>query len=81
MARPSSLSVFATVAGSGILGLLIYAGIFYANLSRTSASKEAETLRPIYPTQAQAEREAKRWIQEGERSQSPPGIACAGRFH
>ena len=65
VARPSSLSVFATVAGSGILGLLIYAGIFYANLSRTSASKEAETLRPIYPTQAQAEREAKRWIQEG----------------
>ena len=65
MARPSSLSVFATVAGSGVVGLLIYAGVFYANLKRTSSADEAQTLRPIYPTQAQAEREAKRWIQEG----------------
>ena len=53
------------MAGSGVLGLLIYAGFFYANLRRTSSSVEPQELRPSYPTQAQAEQEAERWIEEG----------------
>ena len=57
--------VFATVAGSGILGLLIYAGFFYANLRRSTASSEAQLPIPAYPTQAEAEQASKRWIQEG----------------
>ncbi|NOL46853.1 MAG: hypothetical protein HF560_04625 [Synechococcus sp. MIT S9220] len=65
MDRPSSLSVFATVAGSGVLGLLIYAGFFYANLRRTSSIEEPQELRPSYSSQAQAKQEAERWITEG----------------
>ena len=57
--------VFATVAGSGILGLLIYAGVFYANLRRSTATSEAQLPVPAYPSQAKAEQASKRWIQEG----------------
>ena len=57
--------MFATVAGSGVLGLLIYAGFFYANLRRNTANVEPQELRPSYPSQALAEKEANRWIQEG----------------
>ncbi|QNI54459.1 hypothetical protein SynBIOSE41_01953 [Synechococcus sp. BIOS-E4-1] len=53
------------MAGSGVVGLLIYAGFFYANLRRTSSTLEHQELRPSYPTQAQAEQEAERWIEEG----------------
>ncbi len=57
--------MFATVAGSGVLGLLIYAGFFYANLRQNSGSVEHQELRPSYSSQAQAEQEANRWVQEG----------------
>jgi len=57
--------VFATVAGSGVLGLLIYAGFFYTNLRRTSSRVEPQELRPSFPTQAKAEQEAERWIEDG----------------
>ena len=57
--------MFATLAGSGVLGLLIYAGFFYANQRRTSSMEEPQELRPSYPSQAQAEQEAERWIKEG----------------
>ena len=53
------------MAGSGVLGLLIYAGFFYANLRRTSSMAEPQELRPSYPSQAQAEQEAERWIKDG----------------
>ena len=57
--------MFATVAGSGVLGLLIYAGFFYTNLRRTSSRVEPQELRPSFPTQAKAEQEAERWIEDG----------------
>ena len=57
--------MFATVAGSGVLGLLIYAGFFYSNLRRSSSTVERQDLRPSFPTQAQAQQEAERWIEEG----------------
>ena len=57
--------MFATVAGSGVLGLLIYAGFFYNNLRRTNSMEEPQELSPSYPSQAQAEQEAERWIKEG----------------
>ena len=57
--------MFATVAGSGVLGLLIYAGFFYANLRRTSSIEVPQELRPSYSSQAQAKQEADRWITEG----------------
>ena len=53
------------MAGSGVLGLLIYAGFFYANLRRTSAIEEPQELRPSYSSQAQAKQEAESWITEG----------------
>ena len=53
------------MAGSGVLGLLIYAGFFYANLRRTSSIEEPQELRPSYSSQAQAKQEAERWITEG----------------
>ena len=53
------------MAGSGVLGLLIYAGFFYANLRRTSSMEAPQELRPSYPSQAQAKQEAERWIKEG----------------
>ena len=53
------------MAGSGVLGLLIYAGFFYANLRRNSSIEEPQELRPSYPSQAQAKQEAERWIKEG----------------
>ena len=53
------------MAGSGVLGLLIYAGFFYANLRRTSSIEEPQELRPSYSSQAQAKQEADRWITEG----------------
>ena len=65
MQRPSSLIVFATVAGGGILGMLIYAGIFYANQRRSTMTAEAQPPIPSYPNQAKAEQASKRWIQEG----------------
>ena len=57
--------MFATVAGSGVLGLLIYAGFFYTNLRRTSSRVEPQELRSSFPTQAKAEQEAERWIEDG----------------
>ena len=57
--------MFATVAGSGVLGLLIYAGFFYTNLHRTSSRVEPQELRSSFPTQAKAEQEAERWIEDG----------------
>ena len=57
--------MFATVAGSGVLGLLIYAGFFYTNLHRTSSRVEPQELRPTFPTKAKAEQEAERWIEDG----------------
>ena len=57
--------MFATAAGSGVLGLLIYAGFFYTNLRRTSSRVEPQELRPSFPTQAKAEQEAERWIEDG----------------
>ena len=53
------------MAASGVLGLLIYAGFFYANLRRTSSIEEPQELRPSYSSQAQAKQEAERWITEG----------------
>ena len=53
------------MAGSGVLGLLIYAGFFYANLRRASSIEEPQELRPSYSSQAQAKQEAERWITEG----------------
>ena len=53
------------MAGSGVLGLLIYAGFFYANLRRTSSIEEPQELSPSYSSQAQAKQEAERWITEG----------------
>ena len=57
--------MFATAAGSGVLGLLIYAGFFYTNLHRTSSRVEPQELRPTFPTKAKAEREAERWVEDG----------------
>ena len=53
------------MAGSGVVGLLIYAGFFYANLRRTSSIPEPLELHPSYPSQAQAAQEAERWVIEG----------------
>ena len=53
------------MAGSAVLGLLIYAGFFYANQRRSSATEEPKELHPPYPTQKQAEQESKDWIQRG----------------
>ena len=63
--RPSSLAVFATVAGSGVVGLLIYAGLFYANLRQTSSEAAVESGPPSFSSKEQAEQESKRWIEEG----------------
>ena len=53
------------MAGSAVVGLLMYAGFFYANLRQTSSSEEPQELRPSYPSQEKAEQESKRWIQKG----------------
>ena len=65
MERPSSLIVFTTSAASGILGLLIYAGFFYNNLRRSTASTDAQPPIPAFQTKAKAQQAAKRWVQEG----------------
>ncbi len=63
--RPSSLAVFATVAASGVVGLLIYAGLFYANLRRFSTGGDTESVSPAFDTQQEAEEEVERWIRDG----------------
>jgi len=63
--RSSSLVVFATVAVSGVIGFLLYAGLFYANARRTTSAPETETSLPDYPSKEAAEAESKRWILEG----------------
>ena len=63
--RPSSLAVFATVAASGVVGLLIYAGLFYANQRRASSYSEFKSVSPVFDTQQQAQQEADRWIEDG----------------
>lgn len=63
--RPSSLAVFATVAGSGVIGLLLYAGLFYANVRRSTSAPEIESSRPDYPSKAAAQAASERWIAEG----------------
>ena len=63
--RPSSLAVFATVAASGVVGLLIYAGLFYANQRRASSGSDVEAVSPAFDTQQQAQQEVDRWIQDG----------------
>ena len=63
--RSSSLVVFATVAGSGVIGFLLYSGLFYANARRTTSAPETETSLPDYPSKEAAEAESKRWILEG----------------
>ena len=63
--RPSSLAVFATVAASGVVGLLIYAGLFYANQRRASSGSEVEAVSPAFDTQQQAQQEVDRWIKDG----------------
>ena len=65
MERPSSLAVFATVAASGVVGLLIYAGLFYANQRRASSYSEFKSVSPVFDTQQQAQQEADRWIEDG----------------
>lgn len=63
--RPSSLAVFATVAASGVVGLLIYAGLFYANLRRVNTRGAADVVSPVFDTQQQAQREVDQWIHNG----------------
>lgn len=63
--RPSSLVVFATVAGSAVIGLLLYAGLFYANARRSTSGPDAETVLPDYPSKEAAQAESERWIMEG----------------
>ena len=63
--RPSSLVVFATVAGSAVIGLLLYAGLFYANARRSTSGPDTETVLPDYPSKKAAQDESERWIKEG----------------
>ena len=63
--RPSSLVVFATVAGSGVIGLLLYAGLFYANARRSTSAPEAEAILPAYPSKEAAQTASERWIRDG----------------
>ena len=63
--RPSSLVVFATVAGSGVIGFLLYSGLFYANARRTTSAPETETSLTEYPSKEAAEAASKRWIRSG----------------
>ena len=65
MEKPSSLIVFATVAGSGMVGLLLYAGLFYANARRSTSAPEAKKILPNYPSREAAQTESERWVQEG----------------
>ena len=53
------------MAGSAALGLLIYAGFFYANLHRSRSTEEPQELHHSYSTQEQAEQESELWIQKG----------------
>ena len=53
------------MAGSGVIGFLLYAGLFYANARRTTSAPEIETSLPDYPSKEAAEAESKRWILEG----------------
>ena len=65
LVRPSTLVVFATVAGSSVIGLLLYAGLFYANARRSTSAPEAETILPDYPSKDAAQAASERWIREG----------------
>ena len=53
------------MAGSGVIGFLLYAGLFYANARRTTSAPATETSLPDYPSKEAAEAESKRWILEG----------------
>ena len=52
------------VAASGVMGLLAYAGVFYAN-ARRSVRATSEMNSPIYPSKKAAENVAKEWISLG----------------
>ena len=52
------------VAASGVMGLLAYAGVFYAN-ARRSVRATSEMNSPIYPSKKAAENVANEWISLG----------------
>ena len=63
MERPRPL-LPAAVAASGVVGLLIYAGLFYANQRRASSGSDVEAVSPAFDTQQQAQQEVDQ-IQDG----------------
>ena len=53
------------MAGSGVIGLLLYAGLFYANARRSTSAPEAEAILPAYPSKEAAQTASERWIRDG----------------
>ena len=48
-----------------MVGLLLYAGLFYANARRSTSAPEAKKILPNYPSREAAQTESERWVQEG----------------
>ena len=53
------------MAGSGVIGFLLYAGLFYANARRTTSAPETETSLPDYSSKEAAVAVSNRWIRNG----------------
>ena len=56
--------MFIAVVGSGLVGMLVYAGIFYSNAKRTIPTPE-EIDQSIYQSKQEAENAANEWISLG----------------
>ena len=64
MKGPSTLALFVAVVGSGLIGMLIYVGLFYANARRTiRAQSDLES--SLFRSREEAENAANEWISLG----------------
>ena len=64
MKGPSALALFVAVVGSGLVGMLVYAGLFYSNARRTiPASSEMDS--SLFQSREKAENAANEWISLG----------------
>ena len=64
MKGPSTLALFVAVIGSGLVGMLVYAGLFYSNARRTiRAQSDADS--SLFRSREEAENAANEWISLG----------------
>ena len=64
MRQHSTLALFVAVVGSGLIGMMIYAGVFYSNVRRDVRTSQ-EIDGSVYQSFEEAEKLANQWVAVG----------------